>query len=344
MALIGCPACRAEVSAAAAYCPKCGHPIAGLGAKFPEKQRAPLSAKQKWAIGLAITAAFLILLGTTNEPDNSTTQTNQTAGKSASGKSPAAENFDAPTKSLITVNTRKTRFGVLQAKDDGSLLFQGKPVPFSNYVEGFGQVAEFGEFDGVLAELNTPVAKGVNYCPVEYVFLMASTKGLFVSKPFAKCSEVLRVTPLPNKFVIRSKTEAFSVGVKGVEKISLDQERKEELQFEVDYADTNPTNIFRPLVKADMRMYKWCGILEQTDQGTDDTGKPYNTYVVQLGNGRYRFSALASSVAEVDASQLRIDGFICITGRYIANMPYETVGGANGQMPMLTAFRVAAHN
>lgn len=113
---------------------------------------------------------------------------------------------------------------------------------------------------------------------------------------------------------------------------------------EQDYTDAASApddlmNVIRPLVEPDKKLYKWCGILEHAD-----VSKELRQLILVLGDRRRRFASFDQNEARIvkafRGGELRIGASICVAGRYVANLPYTTVGGTQETMPALAGILI----
>ncbi|WP_298854159.1 hypothetical protein [uncultured Aquimonas sp.] len=252
----------------------------------------------------------------------------------------ASSQVDPLTESLDTDTSRETQFGTIEvAVNDGDvqqLLFEGSLLTIDG-IEGhslrLGPVWRYGDADLLLVELGS----GGTACPSSFVLLIAKAEGIFHSKPFGSCSDLVRPTPRDGGVVLRIGFEAYFASADGVRQIRVADALKQEQAFEIDNPSENLNSVLRPLVEADMKVYRWCGLLEQAN--LDD---PKNAvFVVALGNPQFKFYAVSFKEENWRGQPIRIGGHICVTGRYFTNIEAETVLGVRKTLPALTVFRIS---
>ena len=237
-----------------------------------------------------------------------------------------------PSSTLDGAAERETRFGVLSVvrKDDGEqqIRFAGGDVDIKDAMIALGPAYQYDKADLVIASLSS----GGTACPAVFVLLVTSEGGLDASTPFGSCSDLISITERPGHLVVRVGREAFFASSTGVTKADLSDAIAEEAQAELDHPNSDVMNVIQPLVKADNRIYRWCGILEQVEA---------DTYLVSLGDPKYKFVAVASEGDPAQGLPIRLRGKICISGRYVKNVALETVLGTPVTVPLLEIARIS---
>ncbi len=132
---------------------------------------------------------------------------------------------------------------------------------------------------------------------------------------------------------LRVKPAAPASGKKAdqsAEKNAAPMSEEERIYAEANKAPDDYTNVIRPLVEPNKKLYRWCGILERADK--DET---LSSYLITLGDRRTRFMVFAGKEARTMlafSGELRIGGQICAAGYYSAN---AQLGGKT--VPVLAA-------
>ena len=243
---------------------------------------------------------------------------------------------------LHTVTSRNTRYGALEvlSGDDfeNQLLFKGSALAIDDlnaYSLSLGPVWRIGDSDLLLAQIGS----GGTACPASFILLVAKPDGFFHSKQFGDCSDLVRATQRSSKVILRIGAQAFSVDPNGVRPIRVTEAQAEEAEAEIDSPDSDLSNVFRPLIQPDMKMYRWCGILEQAN--FED---PKNAvFLVALGSREYKFYAISSREEQWSNLPIRIGGQFCVVGRYAFNSDARTVLGVPRTLPGLAAFRISTN-
>lgn len=306
---------------------------------------------------IAAGAIMMAILGNTPEerpsantassPTSSTSSTGSDTGTALSTQEYTSEQEewlartfnppDTPLEVAKVVETQHGTFDVIEVSEsEQQVRFNGDPIAITSRTIGLGRLYRLANTDLVPLSMSS----GDPACPTMFMLLIVDDKDVRASKSFGDCTEFIRVTPRGRRLVLRIGESAFLADAHGVQTLAvseaIDEEAAAALEAEIDNASADGTNIFRPLLKPDMKVYRWCGLLEQaTPLGAGESDFTFG-YVVKVGN--YRFAATSSQ----DADDLRIGGLICVTGRYVGNMELETVIGAHHTTPLLAALRVSS--
>lgn len=242
------------------------------------------------------------------------------------------------TKTLDTKKERTTRYGeVSVVKKDGMLeevFYQGIPVGIVDHLVGLGRVIKDGDTDLMMVEMQS----GGTACPASFVLLKVKPEGVSLSEPFGDCSRLARWVARPGNLVIRVGNKAFFANAEGIRRVRVSDALHEELQASLDSPRTDTMNMIRPLVNADKEMYRWCGTLKEADMNDPKA----DSFVFKQVD--YYFAGIASNKDTARGLPLRVGGFVCVTGVYINNLPYETVMGEKRVMPLLAIHRITPMN
>jgi hypothetical protein len=247
-----------------------------------------------------------------------------------------------PIDTLPTTKTKQTRYGIVEVveDDDGGtrLAYQGEPLNIGDtesYSLNLGPVWSVGASELLVVEAGS----GGTACPSSFILLVVKPEGIFHSKQFGSCSDLVRATQRPDRIILRIGSEAYSVDPTGMRQIRVAEAHSEEAEAEIENPNGDVSNVIRPLIQADMKMYRWCGILEQVN--VDD---PKNAvFVIALGSREYKFYAISGREEQWKSLSLRIGGPMCVIGRYVSNSEARTVLGVPRTLPVLTAFQISTH-
>ena len=293
------------------------------------------------AIG-AILATILFNASDDQHLETSPRATAQAAASaSTSGPQPQIDddswawNINPPKERLqigSSLEAQRGTFKVVEiSANEQQLSFNNEPIDIKSRQVGLGPAFHIGKTDLLIVQTSS----GDPTCHAMFLLLISDDKGLHASNPFGDCSDLIRILPRGSNLMIRIGKTAFLAGTQGVKKIPVPKALDEELADEIENPLADMTSIFRPLLKADMKVYRWCGLLEQAIPLPNKNENRF-AYIIKVGN-EWRFSASSSQ----DVEDLRIGGQICVTGRYIDNFQYETVVGEQRSMAMLAALRVS---
>jgi hypothetical protein len=245
-----------------------------------------------------------------------------------------------PNGDLSLEERRTTRFGVIEVQktEQGAQVFlNGKALDLSAPTVWLGPAYRYGSSDFLIART---VLDGAA-CPIFHTLINVKEAGAIELSPLGECSDLIQVTERPGKLVVRVGGEAFFADASGVRKVKVSDATAEEAAHEVDHPSTSLTNVLRPLVQPDMKMYRWCGKLERAEL---DNPKA-QALLVSIGNEQYQHGFIAASFGKFDIRtefpSLRLNSGVCVTGRYLGNQESSTATGKTIAVPVLTIFRLS---
>lgn len=245
-----------------------------------------------------------------------------------------------PNGDLSLEERRATRFGVVEVQktEQGAQVFlDGKALDISAPNVWLGPTYRYGNSDLLIART---VLDGAA-CPIFHTLINLKEGGTIGLSPLGECSDLIQVTERPGKLVVRVGGEAFFADATGVRKVKVSDATAEEAAHEVDNPSTSLTNVLRPLVQPDMKMYRWCGKLERAEL---DNPKA-QALLVSIGNEQYQHGFIAASFGKFDIRTefptLRLNSGICVTGRYLGNQESASAAGKTIAVPVLTIFRLS---
>lgn len=125
-------------------------------------------------------------------------------------------------------------------------------------------------------------------------------------------------------------SKSTEVGKDQVVEKAVVKKLDEQVYADAAKASEDYTNVIRPLVEPDNKLYRWCGILERADKD-----EAFSSYLIAMGDRKTRFLAFAGKEArtmKAFSGELRIGGSICIAGSYSGN---HELGGKS--VPILAA-------
>lgn len=245
-----------------------------------------------------------------------------------------------PNGELPLEERRATRYGTIEAKrteSSSQVFFDGKALDLSASSVWLGPVYRYASSDLLIARTELEGAA----CPFFHTLITLKEGGQHELSPLGECSDLIQVTERPGKLVVRVGAEAFFADASSVRKVRVSDAIAEEAAFEADNPNTSMANVIRPLVQADMKMYRWCGTLAQAEL---DNPKA-QMLLVSVGNDQYPRGFIAASFGKYDIRSefpsLRLNAGICATGRYFGNQESTTASGKTITVPVLTITRLS---